>query len=163
MDETDGQLTFIMSNSGYKTELSIGTAIFRKQLFFDGTFDEFIEALELRQNYKLTVANCNLESIKNILQISDGKLKIITGVYTDFSGASGVETSTHGIHHFDQKIEIPLNSDDNVNKLLNVFAILKMFQPEINENDANSKSDLADSADSDDDYCPDDFDYENYD
>ncbi len=149
MDETDGQLTFILENSGYKNEISIGTSIFRKQLFHDGSFDEFIEALELRTNYTLKIADCNMESIKNIFVISDSKFKIISGVYTDFSGFCGTEPNLHGVHHFDNTLVIPLNSDDNANKLLNVFSILKTFQPKIDENelegeDINSCSDETD-------------------
>ncbi len=153
LDETDGQITFTSESNGYSNELTIGTSIFRKQLFSDGSFDEFIEALELTKNHTLTVANCNMESIKNKFIIENGKFIVITGVYTDFSGESGVEPSIHGVHHFDQKMVIPLMQDDNLNKLLNVFSILKMFQPQINENEEEE----------DNEYDPDDFDYGNYD
>ncbi len=145
IDETDGQLTIVLENSGYKNEISIGTSIFRKQLFHDGSFDEFIEALELRTNYILKIADCNMESIKNIFEISDSKFKIITGVYTDFSGFCGTEPNLHGIHHFDNSITIPLNSDDNANKLLNIFSILKSFQPNIDENELYEKNSDSES------------------
>lgn len=164
LDETDGQITFVLTDDfGYRNELSIGTGLFRKQLFLDGTFDDFIEALELRQNHTLKIADCNSESIKNIFKIVDSKFKIYTGVYTDFSGACGVEPSLHGIHHFNQKMEIPLNVDDNANKLLNVFAILKMFQPQLDENDEVNVSDGTSADDGSEDFNPDDFDQDNYD
>ncbi len=165
LDETDGQLTFVLSDdSGYKNELSIGTGLFRKQLFFDGTFDDFIEALELRQNHTLKIADCNSESIKNIFKIVNGKFKIYTGVYTDFSGACGSEPALHGVHHFDQRMEIPLNVDDNANKLLNVFVILKMFQPQLDENEPDELDNQDNVSDDDSaDFDPDDFDHDNYD
>lgn len=159
LDETDGQITFVLSdNSGYRNELSIGTGLFRKQLFLDGTFDNFIEALELRKNHTLKVADCNRESIKNIFKIVDSKFKIYTGVYTDFTGVCGNESSLHGVHHFDQRMEIPLNIDDNANKLLNVFAILKMLQPQLDENEQEEINNSDDSSiDNDSEDFVDDF------
>ncbi len=161
LDEVDGQLTFVLADeSGYKNELSIGTGLFRKQLFLDGTFDDFIEALELRQNHTLKIADCNSESIKNIFKIVDTKFKIYTGVFAYFSGACGTESTLHGTHHFDQRMEIPLNVDDNANKLLNVFAILKMFIPQQDENE--EVNNLNGSSDGDSDEFDSD-DYDNYD
>ncbi len=163
LDETDGQIIFSIESNGYFNEIAIGTSIFRKQIFTDGSFDDFIEALELTKNHTLTVANCNMESIKNKFIIENGKFIVITGVYTDFSGESGIEPSIHGVHHFDQKIVIALMQDDNLNKLLNVFSILKMFQPQIDENEDNENNKDDEEDEEDEEFNPDDFDYDNYD